>query len=147
MEELSSYMVNWWDWDTEYDKENVKEAERVLRKAQRTAEADQRLMDTRIAPLVKAVQQGWASMAELARSPWAAPVVMSLMIVALKLVGSMEADVEEAGATEAERAAAEGAGQETDGTAEADGADEEADGAADAAEDEDAIDAAEFEEE
>ena len=93
-----------------------------------------------LGPLVKAVQQGWASMAELARSPWAAPVVMSLMIVALKLVGSMEADVEEAGATEAERAAAEGAGQETDGTA-------EADGAADAAEDEDAIDAAEFEEE
>ena len=99
-----------------------------------------------LGPLVKAVQQGWASMAELARSPWAAPVVMSLMIVALKLVGSMEADVE-AGATEAERAAAEGAGQETDGTVEADGADEEADGAADAAEDEDAIDAAEFEEE
>ena len=57
MEELSSYMVNWWDWDAEYDKENVKEAERVLRKAQRTAEADQRLMDTRIAPLVKAVQE------------------------------------------------------------------------------------------
>lgn len=99
-----------------------------------------------LGPLVKAVQHGWASMAELARSPWAAPVVMSLMIVALKLVGSMEADVE-AGATEAERAAAEGAGQETDGTVEADGADEEADGAADAAEDEDAIDAAEFEEE
>ena len=99
-----------------------------------------------LGPLVKAVQQGWASMAELARSPWAAPVVMSLMIVALKLVGSMEADVE-AGATEAERAAAEGAGQETDGTVEVDGADEEADGAADAAEDEDAIDAAEFEEE
>ena len=99
-----------------------------------------------LGPLVKAVQQGWASMAELARSPWAAPVVMSLMIVALKLVGSMEADVE-AGATEAERAAAEGAGQETDETVEADGADEEADGAADAAEDEDAIDAAEFEEE
>ena len=99
-----------------------------------------------LGPLVKAVQHGWASMAELARSPWAAPVVMSLMIVALKLVGSMEADVE-AGATGAERAAAEGAGQETDGTVEADGADEEADGAADAAEDEDAIDAAEFEEE
>ena len=50
-------MVNWWDWDAEYDKENVKEAERVLRKAQRTAEADQRLMDTRIAPLVKAVPE------------------------------------------------------------------------------------------
>jgi len=45
-----------------------------------------------LGPLVKAVQQGWASMAELARSPWAAPVVMSLMIVALKLVGSMEAE-------------------------------------------------------
>ena len=99
-----------------------------------------------LGPLVKAVQQGWASMAELARSPWAAPVVMSLMIVALKLVGSMDADVEEVGATEAS-SAAEGAGQETDGTVEADGADEEADGAADAAEDEDAIDAAESEEE
>ena len=99
-----------------------------------------------LGPLVKAVQQGWASMAELARSPWAAPVVMSLMIVALKLVGSMEADMEEAGVTEAS-SAAEGAGQETDGTVEADGADKGADGAADAAEDEDAIDAAESEEE
>ena len=107
-----------------------------------------------LGPLVKVVQQGWGSVAELARSPYAAPVVMSLMIVGLKLVGSMEADVEEADATEP-GSAAEGAEEETDGSAEetegaeeeADGAEEEADGAVEAAEEEDAIDAAESEEE
>ena len=83
-----------------------------------------------LGPLVKTVQQGWGSVAELARSPYAAPVVMSLMIVGLKLVGSMtnvddlveEADVTEPGS------AAEAAGEETDGAVEA-------------AEEEDAIDA------
>ena len=111
------------------------------------------LSSSPLGPLVKAVQQGWGSVAELARSPYAAPVVMSLMIVGLKLVGSMEADVEEADATEP-GSAAEGAEEETDGSAEetegaeeeADGAEEEADGAVEAAEEEDAIDAAESEE-
>ena len=99
-----------------------------------------------LGPLVKVVQQGWGSVAELARSPYAAPVVMSLMIVGLKLVGSMT-DVEEADVTEA-GGAAEGAEEETDGAEEeADGAEEEADGAAEAGEEEDAIDAAESEEE
>ena len=106
-----------------------------------------------LGPLVKVVQQGWGSVAELARSPYAAPVVMSLMIVGLKLVGSMT-DVEEADVTEA-GGAAEGAEEETDGAEEeadgaeeeADGAAEEADGAAEAGEEEDAIDAAESEEE
>ena len=113
-----------------------------------------------LGPLVKVVQQGWGSVAELARSPYAAPVVMSLMIVGLKLVGSMT-DVEEADVTEA-GGAAEGAEEEADGAEEeadsaeeeadgaeeeADGAAEEADGAAEAGEEEDAIDAAESEEE
>ena len=98
-----------------------------------------------LGPLVKAVQQGWGSVAELARSPYAAPVVMSLMIVGLKLVGSMEADVEEADVTEP-GSAAEGAEEEAKGAEEeVDGVEEEADGAAEAAEEEDAIDAAESE--
>ena len=111
------------------------------------------LSSSPLGPLVKAVQQGWGSVAELARSPYAAPMVMSLMIVGLKLVGSMT-DVEEADVTEA-GGAAEGAEEETDGAEEeadgaeeeADGAAEEADGAAEAGEEEDAIDAAESEEE
>ena len=104
------------------------------------------LSSSPLGPLVKAVQQGWGSVAELARSPYAAPVVMSLMIVGLKLVGSMEGDVEEADATEPS-SAAEGAEEETDGSVEeAEGAEEEAEGAVEAAEEEDAIDAAESEE-
>ena len=104
------------------------------------------LSSSPLGPLVKAVQQGWGSVAELARSPYAAPMVMSLMIVGLKLVGSMEGDVEEADATEPS-SAAEGAEEETDGSVEeAEGAEEEAEGAVEAAEEEDAIDAAESEE-
>ena len=104
------------------------------------------LSSSPLGPLVKAVQQGWGSVAELARSPYAAPVVMSLMIVGLKLVGSMEGDVEEADATEPS-SAAEGAEEETEGSVEeAEGAEEEAEGAVEAAEEEDAIDAAESEE-
>ena len=90
-----------------------------------------------LGPLVNAVQRGWGSVAELARSPYAAPVVMSLMIVALKLVGSMT-DVQEADGAEpggAEESPVEEADGAADGAAEADGATEDA-------EEEDAIDAA-----
>jgi hypothetical protein len=87
-----------------------------------------------LGPLVKALHRGWGSVAGLARSPYAAPVVMSLMIVALKLIGSMP-DAEEADYLTEQGGAAEASAEEAD--AEAD----EADGTAEATKEEDAIDA------
>ena len=42
-----------------------------------------------LGPIVQAVQKVWAQVAALARSSYAAPVVMSLCIVAVKLVNGM----------------------------------------------------------
>lgn len=50
----------------------------------------ERLAATPLGPLVKAVQGGWAKVAELSRSPYAAVVVLTLCIGSIKMINAQE---------------------------------------------------------
>ena len=117
----------------------------LLRKGPEGARApieklNEALLSSPIGGVVESIHRFSSKIAEFARSPQAGPVMISLLIVATKLLKSSEAAAE-AAMEAAEAAATEGAGEDVDdATVEVVEGDEDADGDAGADEDEGGLD-------